>query len=139
MKKEQSSGAVIFKKVKSGWSVLLIRDRNDMLTFPKGKIEKGESITDTARREAQEETGITNLQFEMELPTVTYIYTRDTQTYDKTVQYTLFFYRGNDTLHPQKEEGIKEVLWVPIEKAPTLLGYPKSNKPILETAIHHLV
>ncbi|WP_162146832.1 bis(5'-nucleosyl)-tetraphosphatase [Acholeplasma granularum] len=59
MVKEVSAGAVVYTKVEDKFLYLLIQNKNGKhFSFPKGHIEKNESIMDTAKREVYEETGI---------------------------------------------------------------------------------
>lgn len=59
MKYEKSCGAVIFRKARGKYAVLLIKNRYaDFWSFPKGHVEEGENEYQTAIREVKEETGI---------------------------------------------------------------------------------
>lgn len=135
MNTELSSGAVIIRKREHTYEMLLIRDKQGMLTFPKGYIEQHESVIQAARREAKEETGIMQLRFKATLPPISYVYTRNHMVIHKTVYYALFSYTGNHVLQPQVEEGISDIQWMPIEKARSVVGYPKTNKGIIETVM----
>jgi 8-oxo-dGTP pyrophosphatase MutT (NUDIX family) len=135
---EVSSGAVIIRTRNTTREVLLIRDMKGMLTFPKGFVEKGESIIEAARREAHEETGISRLRYKATLPPVSYLYTRANRTIHKTVFYALFSSTSCEKLVPQKEEGISEIQWVPLQDACAMIGYPKSNKPIIDAVMNLL-
>ncbi|MFZ2025040.1 MAG: NUDIX domain-containing protein [Microgenomates group bacterium] len=134
MKQEQSAGAVIIRNLSNTWEVLLIRDMKGILTFPKGFMELGEEAKQTAKREATEETGITNITLLSDLPKVSYFYTRDGQSIKKQVQYFLFLSDKEEHLTPQIEEGITEIVWMHMDKALALIGYEKSNKPVLTAA-----
>jgi len=134
MKQELSAGAIICKKVKSVWNVLLIRDMKGLLTFPKGLMEPGEDKKQTAIREAAEETGIIDLQYVTELPDVSYFYTRNGKSIKKLVHYFLFLSTNDLPLTPQREEGITELIWMSMEKAISCIGYGKSNTPVLIAA-----
>lgn len=138
MKQEISAGAVICKKTRSSWDVLLIRDMNGILTFPKGCMEEGEDSIQTAMREAGEETGITGLIYQSQLPDISYFYTRNGGSIRKLVHYVLFLSEHPKALTPQTEEGISEILWMPIEKALEIIGYEKSNRPVLMAAYAYL-
>ena len=60
---ETSAGAVIFRKNLDGNLFLLLHYPSGHWDFVKGKMEKGELPSETAVRETQEETGITDLKF----------------------------------------------------------------------------
>jgi len=55
---EKSAGAVIFRRENSKVKYLLIKYEWGHWEFPRGAIEKGESLEETAKREIKEETGI---------------------------------------------------------------------------------
>jgi 8-oxo-dGTP pyrophosphatase MutT (NUDIX family) len=60
---EHSAGAIIYRKEGQSVLFLLLHYEEGHWGAPKGHIEKGETIEDTARREVQEETGLTDIQF----------------------------------------------------------------------------
>ena len=60
---EKSSGAIIFRKQGNNIFYLLLRYELGHWDFPKGHIEKGETLEETAIRETKEETGISDLKF----------------------------------------------------------------------------
>jgi 8-oxo-dGTP pyrophosphatase MutT (NUDIX family) len=63
MIEETSAGIVLFRKEDSKILFLLLHYPSGHWDFIKGKMEKGESIHQTAIREAKEETGITDITF----------------------------------------------------------------------------
>jgi len=63
MIEETSAGVVLFRKEDSKILFLLLHYPSGHWDFIKGKMEKGESIHQTAIREAKEETGITDMGF----------------------------------------------------------------------------
>jgi 8-oxo-dGTP pyrophosphatase MutT (NUDIX family) len=60
---EKSCGAVVYRLCEGKRLYLLLHYEEGHWDFPKGHIEEGESEEQTARREIQEETGITELEF----------------------------------------------------------------------------
>jgi 8-oxo-dGTP pyrophosphatase MutT (NUDIX family) len=58
----RSAGIVILRKETSQWKYLFLRAYKNW-DFPKGIVEPNEDPLETARREVQEESGITNLNF----------------------------------------------------------------------------
>ena len=58
-----SCGVVIVRETDNGWLTLMLRAYHNW-DFPKGINEPGEESQETARREVDEETGITQLQFD---------------------------------------------------------------------------
>lgn len=63
MKKEKSAGIVIFLEKSKEILFLLLHYPTGHWDFVKGKIESGETESETALREAKEETGISDLKF----------------------------------------------------------------------------
>lgn len=65
---EKSAGAIIFREEGKIYYLLLhypsaARRSKEYWDFPKGHIEKGEKLEDTAKREVEEETGLKNIGF----------------------------------------------------------------------------
>ena len=63
MIEETSAGIVIFRKEDSQKLFLLLHYPSGHWDFVKGKIEKGETMCETAIRETREETGIIDITF----------------------------------------------------------------------------
>ena len=62
MPMEKSAGAIVFRRNKKV-KYLLIQYGLGHWEFPRGLIEKGESLENTARREIKEEVGIEDIRF----------------------------------------------------------------------------
>ncbi len=60
---EKSAGAIVFRRESSKIKYLLIQYGWGHWEFPRGLIEKGESLEETARREIKEEVGIKDIKF----------------------------------------------------------------------------
>jgi 8-oxo-dGTP pyrophosphatase MutT (NUDIX family) len=95
-----SAGEILFIKRLGKWDL------------PKGKMEKGESREESAVREIEEETGLTNVELVKFINTTYHIYVE--RNGDKILKCTHWFemnFYGEDTSKPQIEEGITEVAW----------------------------
>ena len=80
--------------------------------LPKGKMEKGESREESAVREIEEETGLSNVELVRFINTTYHIYVE--RNGDKVLKCTHWFemnFNGEDISKPQIEEGITEVAW----------------------------
>lgn len=132
MKTESSAGGIVACRVRT-WYILLMKDMAGQWTFPKGAIEENESAIQAAQREIAEEVGIRNLTFSGDLPSVSYWYVRNGKIL-KTVSYFLFTVPRKVRPTVQKEEGISEAVWVPLDRAQTMIGYPESNQPVFTRA-----
>ena len=58
----RAAGAVVFRRSERGIRLLILRAYKNW-DFPKGLVEPGETELDTAKREVEEETGLTALEF----------------------------------------------------------------------------
>ena len=63
MIEETSAGIVLFRKEETNKKFLLLHYPSGHWDFVKGKMEKGETVHETAIRETREETGITDITF----------------------------------------------------------------------------
>ena len=105
--------------------VLLI-NRLDHWDFPKGKIENNEKTEAAAIREVKEETGIETIEITGKLMTTYHTYVINKSEILKETRWFVMKANSSETLKPQTEEGIAEVLWVSEERATELLknSYP---------------
>lgn len=132
MKREISSGGVVFKKNGRSFQVLLLKDKNNFWSFPKGLIEKGEDKLTAAKREIGEEINIKKLKMICELAPIHYFYKWEKDIVNKTVYFFLFEELEKEEPIPQLEEGITEVKWFDLDEAIKIIGYVKTNKAVLE-------
>jgi len=60
MKRVEQAGGVVFRRRPEGIEILLVRSKKDpsIWVFPKGHVEPGESLEQTALRETREEAGV---------------------------------------------------------------------------------
>ncbi|MCZ8511161.1 NUDIX hydrolase [Paenibacillus filicis] len=112
--KEISAGGVVYRRTGNELQVQMIQDRYGKITLPKGKMEPGETVEQTALREILEETGIQG-EIVHPLETITYQFTLSgVGLVDKEVHYFLVEATGG-SLQAQVEE-IRGVEWLhPLE------------------------
>lgn len=59
MQTELSAGIIVYRKLEGGQQFLVLQSDAGYFDFPKGHLQRGESLKDAAIRETQEETGLT--------------------------------------------------------------------------------
>lgn len=79
--------------------------------LPKGKLDPGETISEAAVREVEEECGIHNLTIKGQLETTWHTYVERDQRVLKPTYWFEMSHNGSAELVPQTEEGITEVRW----------------------------
>ena len=103
-----AAGGLVKKK-----ETFLFIFRNGYWDLPKGKVEKSESVMDAAQREIMEECGLQNRpEIKQELPPSYHVYSMKGKSYFKKTHWFEMSYDGEETLYPQIEEGISEVVWL---------------------------
>ncbi|EXX87979.1 NTP pyrophosphohydrolase [Paenibacillus darwinianus] len=113
--KEISAGGVVYRTTEAGLQIQLIQDRYGKISLPKGKMEHGETVEQTALREIKEETGLTG-RIVAPVDQIKYRYRDDFKgPVDKEVHYYLVEATGGE-LQAQVEE-IRGVEWFTPEEA----------------------
>ena len=105
-----------FKVIVAGGG-LVLNDNNEVLfiyrgskwDLPKGRIEEGEEIEETAIREVEEECGIENLTIQRKLIDTYHLFVMDNEYRLKETHWYLMHSDYEGELIPQLEEGITEV------------------------------
>jgi len=132
---EHSAGAVVFRKVDSDVKYLLLHYFAGHWDFPKGNIEKGETIEETVRREIFEETGLNDIRI---IPgfkeRIIYFYRREGGLVKKDVVYLLAEAFSSRVRLSYEHKGYG---WFSMEDALTTLTYD-SSKAVLEKAASFL-
>jgi 8-oxo-dGTP pyrophosphatase MutT (NUDIX family) len=136
---EISAGGVVFRRQANGdLQIQLIQDRYGRCSLPKGKMEPGETIEQTALREIVEETGIYGVIREP-LALIQYEYIHPQHgAVDKEVHYYLVE-ATHGKLTAQREE-IDGVAWYTPEEAwqqQLDMGY-SNNTVIVRSALERL-
>jgi 8-oxo-dGTP pyrophosphatase MutT (NUDIX family) len=122
----RAAGGLIFRRCPGGpvEVVLVHRPAYDDWTFPKGKLNEGETEAEAAAREVEEETGL-RPRLGRELGTSTY---HDSRGRPKTVRYWEMTPIGG-VLGPANE--IDDVRWVSLDEAARMLTYGRDKKFLL--------
>ncbi len=118
-----AAGALVWREPKPGtFEVLLIhRPYRQDVSFPKGKVDPGESLPETAARELQEETG---LQLALGVPLGTVEYTLPN---GRPKQVSYWAAEATEKalstweFHPNNE--VEDIRWVRLDKAAAHLTY----------------
>jgi 8-oxo-dGTP diphosphatase len=97
--------------------VIVHRDKYDDWSYPKGKLEPGESFEDAALREVAEETGL-RCELGAELPSTEYM---DAKGRPKIVRYWAMRVVGTEPWAPNRE--IDDRRWVTFAEAERMLTY----------------
>ncbi|MBB1079529.1 NUDIX domain-containing protein [Limosilactobacillus sp. STM2_1] len=132
---EVTSGAVVYRRSKNGIEYLLLESQNKghFWGFPKGHVEKGETLKETASREIKEET-----QLELPIDTSFNVYTEYDLPNGNHKQMTLYtaLLDDNEDVHLQAEE-IKNCGWFDYQDARKQLTYD-NLKTLLDQVNDHL-
>lgn len=96
-------------------------------------MEPGESLLETARRELQEETGVTNAMDHGPVGEVRWAFRDGPHQVEKTCHYFLFEV-DEMAASPQKGEGISEVIWLPVAEARHCLTFDLARSVLLDAA-----
>ena len=130
MPSEKSCGAVIFRR-NGAKKYLLLHYEGGHWDFVKGHVEKGENERETALRETEEETGITDLKFiEGYRESISYFYRRAGRTVRKEVVFYLLETNTQQVRLSREHVGFD---WLTYDRAMERLTY-KNAKDTLQKA-----
>jgi 8-oxo-dGTP diphosphatase len=119
-----AAGGVV---VRDGLVLLVHRPRYDDWSFPKGKLDPGESFEEAALREVEEETGV-RADLGLELPATRY----EVRGRPKLVRYWLMTPEAETDFVPNDETD--ELRWATPDEARGLLSYAH-DRELLEAAL----
>lgn len=119
-----SAGGVV---INQQGQILVVSQKGTSWSLPKGHVEKGEDILQAAKREIEEESGISQLTYIRDLGSYQRFASDDPKTEEmKTI--TLFqFSTSQHHLRPQDPEN-PEARWVKKEEVTNLLSFPSDRK-----------
>jgi 8-oxo-dGTP pyrophosphatase MutT (NUDIX family) len=128
--RELSAGGLVYRRARGRWVVCLgARQRSAdgplLWSIPKGHVEEGERVAETARREVYEETGLMG-EVEDTLGDVSYWYARRNDEGRpvrvwKRVQFFLLRYRSGR--FTERDDELDAVRWFPLEEAEAAVAY----------------
>lgn len=111
--------------------ILLVNQRGDSWSFPKGHVEKGEKLLDAARREIYEETGIRKLVLKRRFsPYMRRRIGKGGRGEDPSEckHITLFLFATDEVVLQSKDlEEHPEARWIPKENVRLFLTHPKDR------------
>jgi 8-oxo-dGTP pyrophosphatase MutT (NUDIX family) len=128
--------------------ILMIQDLLGRWTIPKGHVEEGESLEQTAVREVAEETGLTHLRLGEKLDKLHFFYRREGKLIFMTTHVYLMEAVGDtDRIVAENSEGIVDAKWFDANKALGLIEYRDTErlfrmalaKPIPAAAMHSTI
>ncbi|MFN3969645.1 NUDIX hydrolase [Flavobacterium sp.] len=123
----KAGGGLVYNK---DGAVLFIF-RNGKWDLPKGGIEKGEEIEDTATREVEEETGVNNLVVRHKLQKTYHVFKRNGKYKLKITHWFEMRTNFEGTPQPQENEGIEKVAWLNPEQIKEALKNSYENIKLL--------
>lgn len=127
VRRELSAGGVVVRQNDGHWLVALLKTehkRGQVWVLPKGHVElaSGERIADAAKREVQEEAGLSDVVVKNQLGVTRFTFQAEGTLVAKTVHYFLML-THEEKLTPQQDEGLLEAAWFPIDDAIDNLAY----------------
>ena len=128
----KSAGGIV---INSDGQILVVNQHGTSWSLPKGHIEENEDILTAAKREIEEESGISELVLIKDLGSYTRYRigppgTPEDKTELKTI-YLFLFTTSQTHLNPLDPHN-PEARWVPIEAVSDLLSHPKDKEYFIQ-------
>jgi 8-oxo-dGTP pyrophosphatase MutT (NUDIX family) len=119
-----AAGGIVFRYTKdTDEPEVLMIFRNGYWDLPKGKLEKGETISMCAVREVSEEVGSGIPAIIKKVGTSYHEYPEKGKVRGKTTHWYSMIFTRKEKLIPEEKEGIEEVKWVSLPKAIEKAGF----------------
>ena len=128
--REYTAGGVVYRRGdEGGVEILMIQDRLGRWTIPKGHVEEGESLEQTALREVAEETGLQHFRIGEKLDKLHFFYRREGKLIFMTTYVFLMEALGDtDAIKVEESEGIVDAKWFDYKKALGLIEYRDTER-----------
>jgi 8-oxo-dGTP pyrophosphatase MutT (NUDIX family) len=126
---QKAGGGLVYNKK----GEVLFIFRNGKWDLPKGGIEKGEKIRETALREVEEETGVGMLAIERKLQKTYHVFKRNGRYKLKITHWYEMHTDFDGVPHGQLEEGIEKVEWKKPDEIEAALSNSYENIKLLFT------
>lgn len=123
----KAGGGLVYNK--KGEVLFILR--NGKWDLPKGGLNKYEEIEDAAKREVEEETGVSNLKITKKLQKTYHIFKRNGKYKLKITQWYEMHTDFEGPLVGQEEEGIEKVAWLNPEEIESALKNSYENIKLL--------
>lgn len=125
-KKTESAGGVVISKKKR---ILVVNQRGNSWSLPKGHIEEGEDAKAAAMREIEEEAGIIRLDFIKELGSyIRYRIGFDGRDDTSELKHIyMFLFKTDELKLAPKDDHHPEARWVHPDDVEGLLTHPKDK------------
>ena len=121
--------------VKNTNGEILLIFRRGKWDLPKGKLDEGETITECAKREVQEETGLQQLEVGKPIQITYHTYVQFGKHILKESHWYAMKATGNEKLIPQTEEDITQIIWA---KKEDLNKYYSNTFPTIIEVLKHV-
>lgn len=128
--REFTAGGMVFRRVGADdIDILMIQDLLGRWTIPKGHVEEGESLEQTAVREIEEETGLSKLSIKDKLDKIHFFYRKEGKLIYMTTHVFLIEALGDtEALIPEDSEGIVDAKWFSRDDALKLIEYKDTER-----------
>jgi 8-oxo-dGTP pyrophosphatase MutT (NUDIX family) len=143
MEKSTSAGGIVINK---DGLVLVVQQKHDAWSLPKGKVEEGETLVEAAKREISEESGIDELKYILDLGEYERFrlnkYNKDDTTRLKRIVMFLFSTEQKN-LSPRDPHN-PSARWIKRDDVADILTHPKDKEfflkvlPVLEKTYRQL-